>query len=560
MPIQSITAKLLMTVVPVFVLSLGLSLGLSYRNGSASLNQFAGHEAGAIADSYFDGLNKLMLTGAMAQRGQLGQEIGQHPNVLAARILRGDPVSQQYGPGLADEAALDDLDRQALKGEAVTRIDDGAKGRVLTVIRPFLATERTRDINCLGCHAVPANTVLGAVRIEFSLADYDRELGRSFLVQIAASLVILAAGLGVIAWILRRVVRQPLRLFGATTQRIERDSDLTARIAPKQEDELGEVGRSFDRMINKFGFIVGQVRGAVEHLSWTSGNLNVVSELTRMGVERQLTDTASLADAMVEMERNIATVEEQSRLTAETAKLANDEAQKSVRQSNEVMAASHAMAEELTRAAGVVRQLNDEGRHIGAVVSLIHEIADQTNLLSLNAAIEAARAGEAGRGFAVVADEVRKLAQRTQSATKDIRAIVERIQGGSHHAVTAIELASDKTAHSVAMVETNVNSLNDIAAAVARISTMSAEIDAATRSQADSAVKVRQNIENIDQATHQTTAVARQTHDASENLTALTYALKTLVEQFHILDEHWTPAVEPESHAASPDSGDVTLF
>ncbi|NTV95281.1 MAG: methyl-accepting chemotaxis protein [Thiobacillus sp.] len=560
MKIKSITGKLLLTVVPIFILSIGLGLTLSYRNGEQSLTRFAGNEAGAIADGYFDRLNKMMLTGAMANRAELRQEILQHANVKGARILRGAAVDSQYGPGLGDEKPMDDLDRLALQGETVQRIEAGGNGRVLTLIQPFKAGERTRDVNCLQCHAVPSGTILGAVRIEFSLADYDHELRRAFLVQIGASLAILTIGLGVIVWLVRGVVSQPLKQFGATMARVENDSDLTARIALDKDDELADLGRYFDRMLNKFGLIVGQVRGAVEHLSWTSRNLNMVSELTRMGVERQLTDTASLTRAMAEMQANIATVEEHSRLTAEAAKQANDEAQKSVRQSREVMAANHAMVEELHHAASVVGQLNEDGRSIGTVVGLIHEIADQTNLLSLNAAIEAARAGEAGRGFAVVADEVRKLAQRTQSATKDIRAIVERIQSESGKAVGAIELASDKTAHSVGLVEANVHSLNDIAAAVARITAMSAEIDAATRAQAVSAVNVRQNIENIDQATNQTTSVARQTHDASENLTALTYALKALMEQFILLEGHWTPAAEEPVAQQSADSGDITLF
>ncbi len=533
MKTKTITGKLLLTVVPVFFLAIGISLALSYRNSTDTLKRFASTEAAAIADSYFDGLNKLMLTGSMADRDHLRAEIVKRPNVLAARIVRGETINEQYGAGHADERAIDDLDREALKGQAAMRIGEGANGRVLTVVQPFLATTRTRDVNCLQCHSVSANTVLGAVRIEYSLAAHDSELQRAFLTQIAASLFLLGLSLAVLVYLLRNVLSRPLNQLSSTMQMIAQESDLTVRIG---SDELGEVGRYFDGMLSKFGLIVGQVRNAVHHLSHTSGNLSTVSELTRIGVERQLTDTASLTRALAEMQGHIATVEEHSQQTAEAAKLANDEAQKSVLQSNEVMAANQAMVEELARTANVIRHLNDEGRRIGTVVGLINEIADQTNLLSLNAAIEAARAGEAGRGFAVVADEVRKLAQRTQDATRDIRAIVESIQAGSGQAVHAIELASDKTAHGVALVETNVKSLNDIASAIGLISQMSGRIDVATQAQAASAVAVRQTVENIDQATNQTASVTRQTHDASDNLAALTQTLKTLVEQFRILE------------------------
>jgi methyl-accepting chemotaxis protein len=549
----------LLTVVPVFCLAIGISLALSYRNSSDALMHFATSEAGAIADSYFDGLNKLMLTGGMAERGQLRTEIAQRPNVVAARALRGEAVNGQYGGGHAEEQAVDDLDRAALKGQPAIHIGSGPNGRVLTVVRPFLATSHTRNVNCLQCHSVPADTVLGAVRIEYSLAQHDSELNRAFLIQIVTSLLILAIGLAIIVFLMRRVLTRPLGQLSHTMQSIARESDLTARIGSEKQDELGEVGRYFDDMLSKFGLIVGQVRNAVDHLSHTSGNLSMVSELTRMGVERQLTDTASLTRAMAEMQGRIAAVEEHSQQTAEAARHPNDEAQKSVLQSNKVMTANQAMVDELERTANVIRQLNDEGRSIGAVVGLIHEIADQTNLLSLNAAIEAARAGEAGRGFAVVADEVRKLAQRTQDATRDIRTIVERIQTGSGQAVEAIKLASDKTAHGVALVETNVRSLSDIASAISLISQMSGRIDAATQAQVASAVTVRQDVENIDQATNQTASVARQTSDASDNLAALTLTLKTLVEQFRI-PESDTALFNTAAPAEQGKQDDITLF
>ncbi len=558
---HSIASKLLLTIVLVFVLAIGLGLALSHQNSTETLTRYATAEAEAIADNYFDGLNKLMLTGGMAERDQLGKEIRQRPNVLDARVLRGPAVTTQYGSGLSEETALDGFDQDALQGKPVAHIEARADGRVLTVIRPYLATERTRDVNCLQCHTVPPNTVLGAVRVEFSLSAHDRERNHGFLIQAAASLLILIAGLAIISYTLRQLVSQPLKQLSATMQIIEQNSDLSARIETDRQDEIGEASRYFNSMLDKFGLIVGQVRAAVDHLSRTSDNLNMVSELTRMGVERQLTDTASLTHSMAEMQDHIVTVEEHSKNAAEAAYLANTEAQKSVTQSHAVMTANQAMVEELSRSAGVVQELNQEGQNIGAVVSLIREIADQTNLLSLNAAIEAARAGEAGRGFAVVADEVRKLAQRTQDATHDIRAIVERIQSGSGQAVAAIKAASEKTAHSVALVETNVSSLGDIASAVALISTMSDQIDSATLAQATSASEVRQNVENIDQATHQTASVARQTHDASDNLTALTYALKALVEQFKIGEAALLPDMNGASSTQLHQSGgEITLF
>jgi methyl-accepting chemotaxis protein len=533
---RSIAAKVHAVVGLVFMLTMSIGLVRSYLDADASLKQFASNEASILADTYFDRLNKLMLTGDMAQRDGLGAEMARFANVRAARVLRGAAVSGQYGPGRADETAGDDIDRRVLGGEEVTLIRQLGEERMLTVARPFRASANTRGVNCLNCHQAPSGGVLGAVRIDYSLARHDGQLFANLAWQIAYSLVALVIGMVVLAFVLRKVLAGPLKEFGATLQAIEQNSDLTLRFATSREDELGELSRSFNSMLEKFALVVAQVRHATGQLGETSRGLSLVAQLTKMGVERQLTDTASLNNAMQIMARHIRDVDAHSGSTAQAATRADDEARKNVAQSHAVLDATHAMENELEHARAVIRQLDTESRNIDNVVVFIDEIAEQTNLLALNAAIEAARAGEAGRGFAVVADKVRELAQRTQEATLDIRATIDKIQSGARQAVSAILAASDKTEASVAQVDLNVEGLKDIAAAVSVITEKSRQIGEATRIQIGSADTVYQNIQNIDQATNQTASAARQTHDASEDLTVITATLQALVAQFRIDD------------------------
>lgn len=196
---RSIAAKVHAVVGLVFMLTMSIGLVRSYLDADASLKQFAQTEANILADTYFDRLNKLMLTGDMAQRHALGLEMARFANVLAARALRGAAVNGQYGPGHAGENVADDIDRRVLAGETVSLIRQVGDERILTVAHPFKATAQTRGVNCLGCHQVANDTVLGAVRIDYSLARHDSQLFENLAWQIAYSLVALAIGLSVLA-------------------------------------------------------------------------------------------------------------------------------------------------------------------------------------------------------------------------------------------------------------------------------------------------------------------------------------------------------------------------
>jgi len=151
----TIIAKILAFAAGLFLVTLTTSAIYSYFSEKDLAEEFTRGHVGDIADSYFDGLNKLMLTGAMATRDILAGEVKQQPHVLDARVIRGQGVIGQYGPGDGKETASDELDRAALQGKQISRIEETAQGRRLTLARPYLATEKTRGVNCLGCHSVP---------------------------------------------------------------------------------------------------------------------------------------------------------------------------------------------------------------------------------------------------------------------------------------------------------------------------------------------------------------------------------------------------------------------
>jgi methyl-accepting chemotaxis protein len=430
----------------------------------------------ATANGYFDGLNKLMLTGAMATRAEWQKTVRAQGNVVEARVIRGPGVTGQYGAGFADEAPSDDLDRQALEGKIATRIDDTPQGRRLTVVLPFRSSSNTRGVDCTGCHTAPAGSVLGAVRIGYDLGPVDGRIGRADLASMAIHIAMLVLGMAFLIWLLRHFISVPVNRLAETMTRVENESDLSLRIPVASGDEIGRAAESFNVMQDRVAGIVGQTRAATRNVAKVAQSLVGVTVQTQQGVDRQLADTESLAARLRDLAASVQEVAGNIQEAAQAARRADSQASEGATKAATAMAAIAGMARLLGNAVAVIRRLDDNSRDIGQVINLIREIAEQTNLLALNAAIEAARAGEQGRGFAVVADEVRNLAQRTQAATVDIERIIVTLQVSAQEAVDAIGRAEEEMHTSERGVEDTSGALATITGSMGVVTRMTDQI------------------------------------------------------------------------------------
>jgi methyl-accepting chemotaxis protein len=530
----TVTSKILGFTALLFLVLLSASLVHSFFSEKKLAEEFTTEQTKSIADGYFDGLNKLMLTGGMASRAELQQQIASQPNVLEARVIRGDGVKTQYGPGDEKEKSLDELDRAALNGQESARIESTDKGRRLTVIRTFKATEHTRGVNCLGCHSVPPGSVLGAIRVSYDLSPVDTRIRNSGLESLGIHLALLVLGMLLITAMLKKVISAPINLLTDTMSRIEAQSDLSLRVPVKGRDEIACAGIAFNTMLERFSGILTQVSGATHHLAQVAGQLVDVSTRTQQGVERQLADTESLATALHQLAVTVQEVARNTREAATEAAQADSQAKEGALTATTALGAISAMSEQLEQAVQVILRLDTDSRDIGRVIGLIREIAEQTNLLALNAAIEAARAGEQGRGFAVVADEVRTLAQRTQSATQEIETIIVKVQGRANEAVGAIQTAEQKTEVSVQSVEDSAEALGTISGSVSAITRMNAQIANSSGEQSKVAENINTMIGDINTVTRQAAGHAHDTRDASQQLARLAEDLEKLVGQFRI--------------------------
>lgn len=531
---MSVQTKINIALLSVFVVVMSAALLFSVNNEKSLILEVVEQQTKDTADSYFDSINTMMLTGTMAQRNVLRDKILARPGVTDARIIRADSITAVFGAGYDHQAPVDELDRRALAGEEIIKITEDSNGRLLTVINPIHAEKNYRGTDCLACHMVPEDSVVGAVRISYSLEALDNRVERNLWTAVGIQVLLLLAGLAVMVFIVRRTVINRINAMRHTMEAIAKDDDLSHSVKIEAHDEVGAVGQSFNNMIAKFKQSLHAVSDVTQQLNEVSDKVAHVADSTLKAVVEQRTETDMVASAMNEMSATVQEVAHHATQTAQASQGADDESKAGVLVAEEAIEGIKELIAEIESAARVVQQVETDTASISAVLDVIKGIAEQTNLLALNAAIEAARAGEQGRGFAVVADEVRTLASRTQKSTEEIQNMIERLQHGVKNAVGAMAGAQGRATTGSKCVEKASQSLHVIAAEVATINDMNTQIATAAEEQSAVAEEINRNITTISSIADTTSTGATQTAQSSEELVRLTVELRRLVDQFKL--------------------------
>jgi methyl-accepting chemotaxis protein len=338
-----------------------------------------------------------------------------------------------------------------------------------------------------------------------------------------------------LSWLIQRNIVAPInKVVFALRDMAEGEGDLTRRLRVNSNDELGQLVTWFNTFVEKIHGVVVQFRETADNLSTAATDLNRQSTTTNQSIISQQQEIEQLLKAMEEMSTTVQDVADSVVNSTKDAEQADTESKLGRDVVGETMHAIEALATDIEAASQVITKLQQDSDSIGTVLDVIRGIAEQTNLLALNAAIEAARAGEQGRGFAVVADEVRTLASRTQESTQEIHGMIERLQAGSQEAVLVMDKGRSQAHASVETADKARASLEAITNSVSTIKDVSLQIAAASTEQRSMTKDINGNIVNISTAVRKTSEGSREMTTRAEELDQLSNDMLKLVAQFKV--------------------------
>ncbi len=365
------------------------------------------------------------------------------------------------------------------------------------------------------------NEAYTAAKATHSQANFTLGIGVALAVVAALTLAI----------IITRLITRPIEQAVASAERIA-EGDLTQPISSERRDEAGQLLQALEVMRQSLKSTVEEMASASSQLALAAQELNKVTEESSQGLTRQYDEVRQAATAVNQMTAAVEEVARNAVSTSEASLNASQDVQNGRDQVKQAVDAMNTMTHEITDSTAKVQSLEIQIRDISQVLDVIRGVAEQTNLLALNAAIEAARAGEQGRGFAVVADEVRALAHRTQGSTGEIERMMNSVRPGAEKAVRAMNKSQALTGETHQLANRAGQALDRIAEGVGRINEQNIVIASASEEQAQIAREVDRNLVNIQNLSTSTAAGAHQTAASSQELSRLAKSLGILVEQF----------------------------
>ncbi len=439
-------------------------------------------------------------------------------DVLLALHLKRDSGMQPFATTLGTDSLLSDAQLQDIirNGAAINHAE--AKGMPVAVYADVITDYSGKPI--------------GVLQVAKDRSFYIQKVDWMRNVMLAMGIGSLLIG-GILIYLISRNVVDPLCRTARYMREIaEGDGDLSKELPVDGKDEVAMLADAFNRFVRSMRDLVSQVSESVHSVGSSAEELATTAEHTSASIKNQQLETSQIATAMTEMSSTVHEVAQNTAETAKSAETAEKQAEQGQRVVSGAVASISGLVSEVQAASEIVQRVDADTSRIGTVLDVIRGIAEQTNLLALNAAIEAARAGEQGRGFAVVADEVRSLARRTQESTEEIHDMIESLQGSVGDTVRAMETSADRAQESQEQADRVREVLQEITQSMDTISKMSAQIATAAEQQSHVAEDINKSVANISQVAEQTAADAVKTSSSSSALAGHADSLVKLVGRF----------------------------
>ncbi|MBR7631353.1 HAMP domain-containing protein [Aeromonas popoffii] len=379
---------------------------------------------------------------------------------------------------------------------------------------------------------LPYKVVLaGADQLESQLGDMNRA---AMTQQLVGALIVLVLALATMLVIARSITGPIRQMVSLVNDIADGEGDLTKRLATRSVDELGDLAKGINRFIDKLQGLLGDVLKTASEVNRHAGDTDRIARQTDTNLQHHQAEMEQMLTAVQEMSYVSQEVATHANNTADSAKQAQSAADQGKERFQQVIQSMHKVAAEAGKGAEVVEGLANDSAQITSILTVIQGIADQTNLLALNAAIEAARAGEQGRGFAVVADEVRKLAGNTQQAVQNTQELIEKIRQSSTNAVNAITQSQQLTHQAVSEADLAEEALGSIYKAISTINDMTYQIASAAEEQSSVSETVSGNLSKTNALANDIAQDATETAKASQALRQAADKLQQLLGQFRL--------------------------
>jgi len=467
---------------------------------------------------------------------QRSQTLGNEVDLVVDKVVTQLSEMNAAADGQDDSGTLDDIND--LVNDAINAIKASDGVMQLHVDR----LERRNDAE-QALNASDANIDQGTLELSRLLTLADKKAsdietqvnsaittGNTFVIVVVLASIAVAAFIG---YITVRAITLPLSRVNELLT-VASSGDLTHRLDDSAQDEFGLLARNCNTLIGNLKELIAGINVRAEQLAAASEQTSAVTAQTTHSIQDQKSQIGQVATATTEMHSTSQLVVQSAEDTLSQIRHADKEAENVRSISLENKNTIEILAKDVQDAADVINKLHQDSASIGGILDVIRGVADQTNLLALNAAIEAARAGEQGRGFAVVADEVRTLASRTQQSTQEINAMIEVLQAGAERAVAVMNQGKEQTAACVSQTEKATQALDIISDAVHKAHDVSSQIEQSAREQNTVSQEISQKLETIVGIAEETTAGAQQTSDSSHEVARLADELQQSIRQFKV--------------------------
>ncbi|MEE3057932.1 MAG: methyl-accepting chemotaxis protein [Pseudomonadota bacterium] len=464
------------------------------------------------------------------------QTLGNEVDLVVEKVVTQLSDMMQTAGGRDDSGTLDDINDLVNSAINAIKANDG-------VVQLHVDRLERRNDAEKALNASDSNIAQAVVALENLLNLADKKAihvesqvngaiatGNTFVIVVVIISIAVAAFIGYVT--VRAITRPLYRVNELLT--VASSGDLTHRLDDSAQDEFGLLARNCNTLIGNLKELITAINVRAEQLAAASEQTSAVTAQTTHSIQDQKSQIGQVATATTEMHSTSQLVVQNAEDTLSQIRHADAEAENVRQISLENKNTIEILSRDVQEAADVINKLHQDSASIGGILDVIRGVADQTNLLALNAAIEAARAGEQGRGFAVVADEVRTLASRTQESTQEINAMIEVLQAGAEKAVSVMNQGKEQTAACVAQTEKATQALDIISDAVHKAHDVSSQIEQSAREQNTVSQEISEKLETIVGIAEETTAGAQQTSESSHEVARLAEELQQSIRQFKV--------------------------